>query len=116
MTESPTILRPLSDARLAGLAFIAAKASQKNLSEYITGIAEGMGDDGARAQSQALYAAGNSRFQQLHSVHPRTLSAIRKLLQLDGFTPDGMGNQPDAFDASIADANIDNLGTLFPRP
>ncbi len=99
-----------------GLDFIARSNGATNSAAYLAKLSDDLEAQGRAAAAAQLYAAGNARFQQLYTLHPRTLAAIRRLLQLDGFIPDGSGNQPDPFDPTVADANIDNLGTIVPKP
>lgn len=98
-----------------GLDYVSKSNGATNSAAYLARIQADLEAQGLQRMQDELYAAGNARSRTLATVHPRTRAAILYLLQLDGWVPDGSGAQPPAFDPSIADTRIENLGAAIPR-
>ena len=96
-----------------GLEFIARQNGADSFDAYLVKLTAELEAQGTAAASAQLFAAGNARFQEIGPIHPKTIGAIRILLQLDGFAPDGSGNKPAPFDVEKADANLKNLSAML---
>lgn len=109
-----SLARDDAPAPTPGLDFVARANGATNSAAYLAKLQIDLNNQGLQQIESALYAAGNARSRELSVAHPRTRAAILRLLQLDGWYPDGSGAPPPAFDPSIADSRIATLATDVP--